>query len=292
MKQEFFFPIYKKIENEFKELSFSINIDKKQLAVYSIKIADLILRTVAECENISKALCKKNGIKFKDKKGKIRNFVIFSEYIDELNKIFCLDKKLVNFIYSNAADDTFDWKHQPFRKKMIKVNKKEKDSWDWYHAYNLIKHDRVLNYKQANLKNLINWMAALFLLNVYYKNEVFYNKNSDDLDRIISSIESFSDIFCLDYAIVIPDETQVDNYKDTSFNIKRYFEATRPLSTYLIEFNKEIRTSSDEGADFWDKIESSIYIQNSDGAFIKKHENYEFKNHTSIVASVAYIDKA
>ncbi|MFZ2724672.1 MAG: hypothetical protein WAX77_00285 [Methylococcaceae bacterium] len=290
MKQEFFFPIYQKIENEFKELSFSINIDKKQLTVYSIKIADLILRTVAECENISKALCKKNGIKFKDKKGKVRSFVNFSEYINELNKIFSLDEKLVNFIYSNAANDTFDCKHQPFNKKFITSNKKE--SWDWYHAYNLIKHDRVLNYKQANLGNLINGMAALFLLNVYYKNEIFYNKHSDELDSIISSIESFSDIFNLDYAIVIPDEKQYDNYNNSFFNIKHYFEIARPFSTYLIEYNKEIKTSSDKGADVMDKIESSLCIQNTDGTFVKKYEHYEFKNHTSIVALVAYIDKA
>lgn len=56
-----FWPIYKKLESEFMEISYYISIDKRQLKTYSIKIADLILRTVSECENISKELCKRES---------------------------------------------------------------------------------------------------------------------------------------------------------------------------------------------------------------------------------------
>lgn len=59
MSQNLFFPIYQQLEKELVELSYNITFDKKQLTVYSTKIADMLLRTVSEIENISKELCKK-----------------------------------------------------------------------------------------------------------------------------------------------------------------------------------------------------------------------------------------
>ena len=85
MNKNLFWPIYEKIEEEFKELSYYISIDKKQLKVYSIKIADLILRTVSECENIASVICKNESIKFRDKKGHIRKSVYFNFYARGLN---------------------------------------------------------------------------------------------------------------------------------------------------------------------------------------------------------------
>lgn len=126
MKDNLFWPIYKQIEKEFKELSYYITIDRKQLKTYSIKIADLILRTVAECENIASVMCKNENIKFRDKKGHIRRSVYFNEYMDALNNVFILDRKLVNPIYNNIDENTFDMKLQPFRKDILKVNGKEK----------------------------------------------------------------------------------------------------------------------------------------------------------------------
>ncbi|WP_026887578.1 hypothetical protein [Clostridium beijerinckii] len=68
MNKNLFWPIYQKLEEEFKEISYYISIDRKQLKTYSIKIADLILRTVAECENIASVICKNEKIKFTEKK--------------------------------------------------------------------------------------------------------------------------------------------------------------------------------------------------------------------------------
>lgn len=291
MKQEFFWPIYKQIETEFKELSFYINIDRKQLNTYSIKIADLILRTVSECENIAKALCKKKGIKFLDKNRHVRNFVRFSEYIEKLNKKYNLEEKLVCFHYANAAEDTFDFKHEPFRTEKIKVNKREIEIWSWYHSYNLIKHDRIRNYKKANMCNLINGLAALFLLNIYYKDEVFYNHNSYDRKNIINSIRSFSEVFYVDYT-VNPRFSEADynnRFGESFLNPVVFFEETVSSSTYLIERDKVTKTPSDNVSDMIEKIESSVLIRQKDGGFVKKHENFEFKDHISEVPLIAYI---
>lgn len=51
------------------------------------------------------------------------------------------------------------------------------DQWgdrgcEWKQAYQAVKHDRNKSLKQANIKNLIHALGALFILNIYFKDEV------------------------------------------------------------------------------------------------------------------------
>lgn len=57
----YYWAVYKNLERELSDLSNLIHIDDKQLNVYSIKIAELLLRTVVEIESISKTLYFQNG---------------------------------------------------------------------------------------------------------------------------------------------------------------------------------------------------------------------------------------
>lgn len=291
MNKNLFWPIYQKLEEEFKELSYYIAIDRKQLKTYSIKIADLILRTVAECENIASVICKNEKIKFTDKKGHIRKSVYFNEYIDELNKVFKLDKKLVNPIFNNIDSSTFNCKLQPFRKETLKVNGKEKEIIPWYNAYNKIKHDRVKNYKQANLENLITSLAALFMLNIYLKNEVFYDNDNYDYKKIVSKIENFSDAFEIDYSVKTNRYDNTNTDKNSFFDPVSFWEIALPMSVYLLECHKEIKTDTDSVADSMDKLESNILIAKSDGSFEKKYSEYTFTDHKTVCKIVASINR-
>ena len=102
MQQNLFFPVYKQLEKELDELSYFITFDKKQLKTYSIKISELLLRTVSEIENISKELCKREKIKFYDKNKHIRKVVYFNDYFEKLEDLFLLSKKYVSFDLDNA----------------------------------------------------------------------------------------------------------------------------------------------------------------------------------------------
>jgi hypothetical protein len=82
-----FFPIYQKLESELADLSFYIAFTKSNLPTYSIKIADLLLRTVSECENIMSVICKKEKVSFKKKP-------LFQDYLDALNKIYSLNRPI------------------------------------------------------------------------------------------------------------------------------------------------------------------------------------------------------
>lgn len=292
MNENLFWPIYKQLEKEFKDLSYYIAINKKQLKTYSIKIADLILRTVSECENIASTICKRENIKFKDKNGHIRKVVRFDEYIERLNSTFKLERKNISLDYINVDSYTFDWKLRPFRKELLKVNGKDKYIIPWYNAYNKIKHDRTKNFKLANLENLINSLAALFLLNIYFKNQVFYDTDDYNYNYIINKIENFSDVFSVDYTIKTNryDDMLYDN-KETFLDPKSYFEVALPMSVYVLECDKEIKTDADKGADLMDKIESCVYIHSSDGSLKRKYDNYEFTDHKTVCKLVASINR-
>lgn len=291
MKKNLFWPIYKKLEEEFKELSYYIAIDTRQLKTYSIKIADLILRTVAECENIASVICKNENIRFRDRNDHIRKSVNFNEYIEELNKVFKLNMKLVSVIYNNIDEHKFDFKLTPFQKQSMKVNGKNKEIIPWYNAYNKIKHDRVKNYKQANLENLINSLAALFMLNIYFKNEMFYDENNYDYKAITSKIHNYSDVFRIDCAIKTSRYDDINEHKDSFFDPVSFFKTTLLMDVYVLECDKEIKTSYDEAQNLMDKLESKLMIMKDDGTFERVHSNYTLKDHKTVCKIVATINR-
>lgn len=293
MRTNMYWPIYLKLQNELKELSYHITIDKRQLKTYSITIADLILRTAAECENIASTLCKREGIKFKDKKGHIRKSVYFNEYIEELNKIFGLDEKYISVSYINISQDAFDCKIIPLRKEKMKVSGKEKEMIPWYNAYNKIKHDREKNFKLANIENLIMALAALFLLNIYLKNQTIYCVSEYDYKQVITQIECFSDVFQVDYTVKVNQDEYFDLHnKDSFFDPLSYFKIALPSSTYVIERDKEIKTDSDRGADLMDKLESKVCYMQPDGKLVPKYQEYNLTDHRTICKIVAYVNRS
>lgn len=282
MSQNLFFPIYQQLERELTELSYFITFDKKQLMVYSTKIADMLLRTVSEIENISKELCKKEKIKFYDNKRHIRKIVYFNDYYQELEKCYGLSNRLIDFTFDNCNNNIFDMKLCPFRKDLtIKVGGKERITWAWYNAYNKIKHDRVKNFRQANLQNLICSLAALFILNVYYMDKVFYDVNTYNHNRIIEQIEGFSDVFCIDYTVDTSNCEISENFEGCSFfNPVKYFEVARQYATYIIYENMEYKTPGDEVSDSMEKLESNVMVYDEDNQTLKRlHDSFEFHDH-------------
>ncbi len=291
MSQNLFWPIYKKIENEFKELSFYISFDKKQLDVYSLKIADLILRTVSECENIAKEICIKNNIHFKNSKGQKREKVFFSEYIKELNNIYNIEKKIVKFEFENASSDIFDQNLVPFELESMNNKGKKKSTWCWYNSYNKIKHDRITNFYEANLINLIKALSALFLLNIYYWDKKFYLTTSYDVSTIADQIIKFSDVFEVEYTVIVDEKNKNVNYQNTFLNPYAFYKVAEKFSVYVINFNQELKTDNDIGKDLLDQLEASVLISNTNGSFKKKHESYNCTDHKTLCATIAYINK-
>ena len=149
-----YFPVYKSIEKEVLELASSIHFTDQQLNVYSLKIADLILRCSIELESLAKDIYREGTNKEPISPGECfkwleenrcisqKNIVLVSHYFhfnEKFTPSFC------PFDYKNGSDD------------------------DYYTQYNAIKHDRVKNLHKATINVLIRVLGALYILNVYYK---------------------------------------------------------------------------------------------------------------------------
>ncbi|WP_037320415.1 hypothetical protein [Salegentibacter sp. Hel_I_6] len=176
-----YWPVYRNIESELAKLTYDIHIDDNQINVYSSKISDLILRSAAEIESISKELYKKNG------GVKENNLQFDKDCIKHLNQIWKLEDKVI-IISSSAC-----FQSQKIIKPFIKTEKnfKNKLTYSWNNAYQNLKHNRYESLHFGSLKYLFNILAALFTLNLYFKEEVFdITQNSNVPENMGSEIFS------------------------------------------------------------------------------------------------------
>ena len=157
-----YWPVFKNLEKDIIELSYSIHIDDSQLNVYSSRISDIILRASAEIESISKDLYKKNG---GTKTENIRYDYDALEYLSEKWK---LGEKIIIINSSNCFQTVKEL--NPFNKNEIS-SFHGKRTFSWNNSYQNLKHDRGNSLNFGSLKYLFDIMAALFMLNIYYKDE-------------------------------------------------------------------------------------------------------------------------
>ncbi len=183
-----YFPVYRNIESEVIELSKGIYFSDEQLKVYSIKISELLSRCLTEIESLYKDLYR--GLK-KDDPEKI------GDAWRLLDNEWGLSAKQLAVTSDNFF---FDESFQPYFAPFDYINRSVDD---FYAAYNAIKHDRAKNLPKANLNVLIRALGALYILNIYYKNEplpsaAFTPKKADravgvfldiglDLDELLKS---------------------------------------------------------------------------------------------------------
>ena len=159
-----YWPVYKNLERQFSSLMFDIHIDDDQLDVYSLKISDLILRAAVEIESIAKELYQLHG------GSKVSNIKYDEDAIKYLNQQWKLEVKtvLINSTDCFLTNRTL----KPFLKNEARTSSKRM-TYGWNNSYQNIKHDRANSLKQANIRYLFDIMAALFLLNTYFKDETF-----------------------------------------------------------------------------------------------------------------------
>ena len=139
-------------------------VQDNQMLVYSPLIADLIIRISVEIETISKELYFING---GTKKRGDKSLKFDFECIKLLKDIYGIDKKVVNVICSYFE------LHDSINTILIPLQNADKSSSTyWGDAYQSLKHDRYNSLYKGNIKALIEAAAALFLLNIYFKNEI------------------------------------------------------------------------------------------------------------------------
>lgn len=169
MANTLYWSVYKNIEKEVLELSQWVYIDDGQLDTYSVKTADLLMRTAVEIESLAKALYFKYG----GTKPDDNNLYFDIDCLKLLQDKFNIGEKVV------LVSDVFQYctKNENINLKPLH-NSWRKGKCDWKRAYQAVKHDRYDEMKKGNIKHLLRAMASLFLLNLYFTNRI-YSLSSD-----------------------------------------------------------------------------------------------------------------
>ena len=158
---QLYWQVYKNLEREFQTFADTIYINDRQQEVYSMRIADLLIRTVIEIEALSKELYLLNG---GDAEMADEDMYFDTVCIKYLNDLWNLDAKVVMVV---SPDIYFEKDENKVLRPLHNAYKRGK--CDWKKAYQDVKHNRVKKLDRGNIKHLIRGLAALYVLNLYYK---------------------------------------------------------------------------------------------------------------------------
>lgn len=156
---------YKMLEDDFIRTIRFIEIDESNYKVFSVEYVKQLQAICSEIDVIFKAISEFHG--YTDLK-KMHEYA--SMILGKYNEI---GDKIINVKYKK------DIEIKPFLSWSGKSEYSELEWWSGSNGYNGVKHNRVVNFKNANLKNVINALAGLFLLEMYFLKEICKNTNCD-----------------------------------------------------------------------------------------------------------------
>ena len=233
MPDQIYFPVYERLEKEVLELSYSIYFSDDHIAVYSPNIADLILRCSVELEAIAKDIFRKETQTEPENPGSCFMW---------MEQQWKISQKAISF---HTPQFHFNDK---FPKMLCPFAYKNDSPEDYYAQYNAIKHDRVKNLDKANLYTLLRVLGALFVLNLYYRDDKI-NLNNDRFGEKIDKT-MYSKIFSF-YIAPCPDVILLDSQK----------EINSDNCIYRIERNELYYVFEMKYNDFFDECQSFKMFQ-------------------------------
>lgn len=183
MASNIYWAIYRNLERELIELSEQIYFDDEQVSVYSLKIAELLIRASVEVESISKELYLSNG----GPKADDNKLYFDRDCLKYLNEKWCLSKKKIRIINDNFH---FSKEENMCFAPLENAHEEKSKKAGWLKAYQAIKHNRRKEIKNATLQHLIYAISALYILNLYYRDKVIKVDNLEWMDSHLYTLDS------------------------------------------------------------------------------------------------------
>ena len=155
---KYFWSQYRDLEDDILDCSIYVELSTDHFNVYSTKFLKIILEAGSEVDNVFKELC-----------GLVDRTTI-GDYYDRTLAMF------PNLLTQSIRIKGTEIVLTPFR------------GWDrghpsktlaWWEAYNSVKHDRLANFKEASLFNLVSIVGSLFILEMLRMNTLF-EENADE----------------------------------------------------------------------------------------------------------------
>lgn len=159
---------YLTLENDFINITRYVKLDPKNYETFSDEITKLIQTIGAECDLMFKKNC---GYKL------TRSCSIIDDYTKMLDEYPQITKERIIVKYTDII-------LQPFKN----WDKEKKRVPEWWTNYNKLKHNREGNDQKGNLKNLLNILAALFFLEMYFCRKIGRETNNIDIPNEKSKI--------------------------------------------------------------------------------------------------------
>ena len=181
-----------------------------------------------------------------DDEGNERDLFFDSDCIQYLDLNWHITKKCVNVVSPNFY---FINQENLILRPLKNCNKR--GSGRWKKAYQAVKHDRLDSLSAGNIANLIRAMAALYILNLYYRNDKY--DVGTIMDTVPFDTRMGSDIFSVTLAHAekcgftekMSDENIDDSVKaelDSAVYVQKYTdEAFKSLHQAMIEYNTTAR---------------------------------------------------
>lgn len=140
-----FWKYYCNLESDFLNTLRYVELSISNYNTYSIEYVKIILSVCSEVDVLSKVVCERLGHKVKTMD---RYVGIFNHHFEFMHTYHLIINNNIRLI---------PW-------ASIKTN----ESPEWWKKHNKIKHDRSVNFENANLGNCFNALSGLYVLNLYY----------------------------------------------------------------------------------------------------------------------------
>lgn len=171
MKQNLHWRYYLSLESDVCALSRYIHFAPDNFKTYSIELAKLYLAICAEVEVVLKEICDIRP----NKKGKNANINIYRQWIVE-NQQGLIAEEVLSF--------EFELRYIPWKAF------EEGRSPAWWSDYNNVKHERREHFHKANLGNVLESLAGLYIANLYLERELLERSGYSHFPRSIGEIYS------------------------------------------------------------------------------------------------------
>lgn len=148
---------YLVLEEKFRNTLNYVELDKRNYYSFSNEYALLLQSIGAELDNFFKAYC---GFSAQDRKNiKDYCFIVLSDYPDIVNQKVLIPERGIEL--------------QPYQGWNTSQSSHSLIFWE---SFCKIKHGRYANIEEANQKNVINILAALYLLEMKYLSKIAQNE--------------------------------------------------------------------------------------------------------------------
>ena len=140
---------------------------------FSNEFAMILLSASVEFENVSKQLCEYFDSNFNTSKADIRQ-------ITDCILMYCPNIGSAEVELPHISIQPLkNWKKSPTTNKV--------DGIDWWTGYTDIKHNRYVNFEEANLRNCIYALASLLVIELYGSQEVDKNSTNQPAKKELST---------------------------------------------------------------------------------------------------------